>query len=563
MSGRLGFWVAVTLGLILPAMAANRPATLSGYVRDTSGVPQMGATVEVLGAAALQFRAFTDEKGFFRIADLLPGTYSIKVSAPSFLPTLREQVPLHAGATAVLHLTLNTLFEGLQLGPPGTAQDDEDWKWTMRSAASRPVLRMLPGGTVAVATNGEGNANREMKTSLSFVAGSPSEGYGSTSDVATGFALERPVFGNDVWTMQGTVGYGEGTPSTVLRTGFTHHAANGSEPTAALTFRRFAPPPVVLPTAGLEAIALTTSDNLAVGNILELRFGSELQTIQFMGRMTAFQPFGTADLHLSPDTVVEYAYATSRPSARISGDEPAGAGDVGDAGPRVSIADFSPALERARHQEVSFSHRMGKTNLQVAFFSDQISNTVLTGVGEVDAGNGEVLPDVYSGTFSYQGTDLNTQGLRLVLQRKLRSDLTATLDYGYGGVLDLARQDVELADARRSFTTAKRHAVAGKLSGRVARTKTQWGASYRWTSGQALTPVDLFNASAGQSDPFLSVYIRQPLPGTGFLPVHMEALLDLRNLLAQGYVPVMGQDGRTVYLVQSARSVRGGLAFVF
>jgi len=26
---------------------------------------------------------------------------------------------------------------------------------------------------------------------------------------------------------------------------------------------------------------------------------------------------------------------------------------------------------------------------------------------------------------------------------------------------------------------------------------------------------------------------------------------------------VMGQDGRTVYLVQSARSVRGGVAFIF
>ncbi len=34
----------------------------------------------------------------------------------------------------------------------------------------------------------------------------------------------------------------------------------------------------------------------------------------------------------------------------------------------------------------------------------------------------------------------------------------------------------------------------------------------------------------------------------GFLPAHMEALIDLRNLLAQGYVPVMGQDGQTVYL---------------
>ena len=49
----------------------------------------------------------------------------------------------------------------------------------------------------------------------------------------------------------------------------------------------------------------------------------------------------------------------------------------------------------------------------------------------------------------------------------------------------------------------------------------------------------------------------------GFLPVHMEALIDVRNLLAQGYVPVLGQDGQTVYLVQAARSVRGGLAFTF
>jgi hypothetical protein len=43
----------------------------------------------------------------------------------------------------------------------------------------------------------------------------------------------------------------------------------------------------------------------------------------------------------------------------------------------------------------------------------------------------------------------------------------------------------------------------------------------------------------------------------------MEILMDLRNLLAQGYVPVMGRDGRTVYLVQAARSARGGVAFSF
>jgi hypothetical protein len=43
----------------------------------------------------------------------------------------------------------------------------------------------------------------------------------------------------------------------------------------------------------------------------------------------------------------------------------------------------------------------------------------------------------------------------------------------------------------------------------------------------------------------------------------MEALIDVRNLLAQGYVPVLGHDGRTLYLVDSARSIRGGVAFNF
>jgi hypothetical protein len=73
----------------------------------------------------------------------------------------------------------------------------------------------------------------------------------------------------------------------------------------------------------------------------------------------------------------------------------------------------------------------------------------------------------------------------------------------------------------------------------------------------------MFNTSAGQADPFLDVFLRQPIPGTGSLPGHMDVVVEIRNLLAQGYVPVFGQDGHTVYLVQSARAVRGGVAFSF
>jgi hypothetical protein len=81
--------------------------------------------------------------------------------------------------------------------------------------------------------------------------------------------------------------------------------------------------------------------------------------------------------------------------------------------------------------------------------------------------------------------------------------------------------------------------------------------------GEALTPVDMFTASAGRAEPYLNLFFRQPFPGNGFFPNHVEAIVDLRNLLAQRYVPVLGNDGHTVYLVQSARAVSGGVAFTF
>jgi hypothetical protein len=278
--------------------------------------------------------------------------------------------------------------------------------------------------------------------------------------------------------------------------------------------------------------------------------------------VNAFKPFGSADLHVTPNTVIEYQYASSIPNTRTEKGFDSAPSDLSETGPRMSITNFAPAVERAHHQEVSLSQRMGKNNMQAAFYSDRVADPVLTGVGDLTAASGEVLPDIYSGTFSYQGNDLETRGMRLVLQRKLFSDLTATLDYAYGGVLDLARPDIELQDAREWIRTERRHAVAAKFSGTIPHAKTRWIASYRWTSGPALTPVDLFNSSAGQTDPYLNVFLRQPIPA-GFLSGHMEMLVDLRNLLAQGYIPVMGSDGRTVYLVQSARSVRGGVAFNF
>jgi hypothetical protein len=554
---QLGSW-ALIIAMSLPAWAGERPGGISGYVRDASGIPQMGAVVEIAGSAlARTLTVFTDAAGFYSAPDLFPGLYSIKVSAPSFLPALQEKVGLQPGTSVHVNITLNTLLNAMRVGPLRGTADDDDWKWTLRSVANRPVLRVFDPAA------GAEQQDHDLRAKLSFLAGSAAEGYGSGSDMSTAFSVERSIFSTSRVGLSGNVGYGDTLPAAVLRATYSHRLLDGSGPSTAITMRRFAPSDPNLHYAALQALALNAGDDFAVGDVFELRFGSELQTIQFLGHVTAFRPYGSLDLHLSPDTVLSYDYATSLPNTREEKGFDSAPADLSEADPRVSMINFGTRLERAHHQELNVSRRIGKNSVQVAVFSDRVADTALLGTGEVTAAGGFLLPDIYSGTFTYTGGTLDTPGVRVVMERKFCSDLTATLDYAYGGVLDLAKPDVELQQAQQWITTQRRQALAAKLTGTIPRTHTRWIASYRWINGPALTPVDMFNGSPGQSDPFLNVFISQPVPTLGFLPAHMQALIDLRNLLAQGYVPVIGQDGQTVYLVQAARSIRGGVTITF
>jgi len=297
-----------------------------------------------------------------------------------------------------------------------------------------------------------------------------------------------------------------------------------------------------------------------VGDLLELQYGAAVQSLEFARRVTTFRPYGAVMVHLSPDLVVAYRYTTVEPNTRGAKGFDSAPADLSESGPRMALVNGAPDLEHAQHQEVSVSRRFGKTSVQAACYLDRIHNVVLTGAGDPSAYSDDVLPDVYSGTFSYAYNGVfSTTGARVVVERQFLDALTATLDYSTGGAMS-EDGNVNWQNLARALTASRQQSVGAKFSGSIPHYGTRWIASYKWTSGNALSPVDAFNASPGQIDPFLSVFIRQPLPGAAG---RMEALLDLRNLLAQGYLPVMGPDGRTVYLVQSARSLRAGLAFTF
>ncbi len=63
--------------------------------------------------------------------------------------------------------------------------------------------------------------------------------------------------------------------------------------------------------------------------------------------------------------------------------------------------------------------------------------------------------------------------------------------------------------------------------------------------------------------PGMNVFFRQPVPFISKRQCRVEATADLRNLLAQGYLSLSGSNGRNILLVETPRSLRGGLNFVF
>lgn len=560
-------WLVVLFGVALPVSAATA-GSISGIVKDAGGAPQMGALVEIFSAGALQpIVAFTSQAGAYQALNLVPGNYRLKVSAASYLPSLIENVVVRSGSRAVINVTLNTLAEAVRFLPPRqiSPQDSDDWKWTLRSAANRPILRFDEdhGFVLAKSASGDSHDFRPLTGSVAFVAGAQADGFGSAPDYGTSFDVQQSLFSADTISVDGRVGNGNGQPAGVIRTSYKHQFANGDTPTFAVTLRRTAPSGSAI-TNTLNSVAFTFSNTTNVAGLLDLSYGSEVQDVEFIRHISGIRPFASAGVHIGKKTIVEYRYATAEPTSPF--DRALGKGDDTEIStPRISVVNLAPALERDRHQEIAVSHKEGNTKFQAAFFFDRVSNLALTGSGDVSSIPSDVIPDFTSDTFTFNGGDLDTHGFRLVAEHTFSREITALLDYAYGGAVAAPEMSsvASWTDLRENLHVEDSHSVTAKLSGLVPETGAHWSASYKFVSSNVVTPVDMFNASPGQADPYLSIVIRQPIPGGSFMSGHMEALVDVRNLLAQGYRPFLSPDGRTLYLVQSARALRGGLAFTF
>jgi hypothetical protein len=93
-------FIAVTAILSVPARAQALYGSITGNVTDATGAAVSGATVLAAeGATGAQRTASTNADGMFLLSDVLPGTYSLTITAPTFGPS--RVVGLHVDTNQI------------------------------------------------------------------------------------------------------------------------------------------------------------------------------------------------------------------------------------------------------------------------------------------------------------------------------------------------------------------------------------------------------------------------------------------------------------------------------
>ena len=308
---------------------------------------------------------------------------------------------------------------------------------------------------------------------------------------------------------------------------------------------------------GLEEASLRSAETINLGDEFEVDAGAQ----QVMARFNQNSP--NTVLQMLPFATVAWHGGNSTVSYRMAS-APAGLNqDESKAGfylPMVSMRDGKLAVQHGLHQEIGWERRTDASGVSFLVFSDQIANPVIEARGQA-ARNFAALSDPMSGLMRGAGQNFSSAGVMATVEHRLGGGNRVRVSYANGDALVMPAV-VHATSLSQLFAAAKpRHAqmYAISLSGKIEGTGTRWHASYRWQPADTVTSIAPY--SVGAIEPYLNLHVRQPI-STHREGVKIEALINLNNLLAEGYRPYLLNGGMVVF-AQDQRSIGGGLAFTF
>jgi hypothetical protein len=503
--------------------------------------------------------------GRYRIANLVPGSYQVRATAALFVPATRRNLRLATGMRATVNLTLSMLSDPAAWLPAQRRKADEpgdDWTWTLRSAANRPILRMLGDGKIVPVSADESSRRATFQKRASVMTG---EGFGEGgihSVVAFNRAAED---GSDVIVRTDVAGatVSGGGPSSEVDAGY--QSAPGFTGSSRLVMS-FASHPEMISgnSSGMQTTRMSSARKMQIGDSVDVEAGGTVYAIHTSGTALTAKPFLRVTVHPGEVWAVRYQLATSRDLQGYDGMDSIEA-DL----PVAAVSGGRLSTEDGMHQEIAVSRKAGDGVMQAAVYHDAVEHPEIAGSGALSAadmlagaGSSEVVVDTATNTFRFLGTGYSTSGISLAVSEPLTQNVWAALQYDRGSALWVQNANVEgLAQAGASLHAEDAGALTAALKARVQRTGTRVRAAYRWQPQHTVTAVNPYAALSDQG--YLSFYVRQAMRWGDKLPPGLEATIDVTNLLAEGYQPFLSADGKTLFLAQAPRTIQGGLSFTF
>jgi len=559
-----------------------------GQVKDAGGAAQMGASVYLYNRYdELVRKGLSNEQGRFAFDALSPDLYSIRVILASFVPAERRNIAVLPNSENRLDINLTSVLSSIGVtstpASPGTLMTD-DWKWVLRtSQATRPVLRFLPesgsrgsSSTHSVLT-GFSNTTGVLKLSA---GDGESFARGTQQDLGTAFAIATSLASAARVQLSGNVGYAGSSvlPGAGVRTSYSRATGDGSNPEIAVTMRQ-----VYLEPRGsaiamgsdsapvLRTMSLALLDRVDVSDNLHVDYGFDSESISYFDRINYVSPFIRATFDAGSQGRVRVAFTSCGSPTELLARDDHKSGELEQdltalAGmPTLSVSDSHLTVERTQNLEIGYERVAGSRTYSLGGYDESVSNAsfMLSGATAFIP-TADLLPDLGSRSSIFNIGSFHRTGYNAGVKQTLGDHAETSVMAGRAGVLTAPRTEGSYTDSqtlRAGIGQAQRAWVTIRVAGTVPRAGTRIAANYGWTDFRVLMPVHLFVTEAGNQDIGVNLHISQPLPLMR-MPWRIEATADLRNLLAQGYLPLGGSGARSV-LTNSPRLVRGGLNFIF
>jgi hypothetical protein len=223
-------------------------------------------------------------------------------------------------------------------------------------------------------------------------------------------------------------------------------------------------------------------------------------------------------------------------------------------------------MQRARNLEAAYQFARGGRKYYLTAYNQAVSDAAFDmSAPPLFQTRADLLPALDGNYYVFDIGRFQQSGLSGAMSQALGDHAEFTVSAGSSG--DLRSNPAQIpgnsaGDVRGEMRAAQGYFVIARASLVIPGIGMRVAAGYGWTGAGMMMPTHYSLTGPVDQQQGLNIAVHQPLPRFIGFKGRLEATGELRNMLADGYLPVTAA-GHTAVLTDAPRTLRGGLSFLF